>query len=124
MYHRIQAYFAGVKPVFIDGTLYVLLAFFGAVILTFNNDDIYKYVEAHFVFWIKNTSEWMMAVTTAIKMFRSTAYADHLDEAQMKIDGTKPAPILPPVPDPKQQALNKVALEAAIVNKIHEKTLS
>lgn len=102
MYHRIQSYFAGVRPVYIDGTLYVLLALFGAMILTFNNDDIYKYVEAHWVFWVKNCAEWMMAVVTALKMFRSTAYADHLDDKALKDSGMKPAPIQPPIPNTQQ----------------------
>lgn len=81
MYHRIQAYFAGIKPVWIDGTLYVLLALFGAVELTLNNDDIYKYVtDVRLVYWGKNIFAWLLAVTTAIKMFRSTSYADHVND--------------------------------------------
>lgn len=87
--HRIQAYFAGVKPVYIDGTLYVILALFGAVLITFNNDDVYKYVDARWVYWIKNGSEWIVAVTTAIKMFRSTAYADHLDDKALAASDVK-----------------------------------
>lgn len=80
MYHRIQAYFQGIKPVWIDGTFYVLLALFGSIELTFNNDDIYKYVGAVQVFWIKNVLAWMLATVTALKMFRSTTYADHVNE--------------------------------------------
>lgn len=83
MYHRIQAYFAGIKPVWIDGTLYVLLALFGAVELTLNNDDIYKYVtHVSLVYWGKNAVAWTLAVVTAVKMFRSTTYADHVADKE------------------------------------------
>lgn len=129
MLHRIQIYFAGVKPVFIDGGLYVMLAFLGAILITFSNDDIYKYSPMSnyrawptFVHWTKSIDEWMIAVFTALKMFRSTAYADHLNDKQMAKDGTKPAPILPPIPDTKQQTLNAAELQVAITNKLNEIT--
>lgn len=121
MLHRIQTYFAGVKPVYIDGALYVALAFLGAIMITFNNDDVYKYVPyPRIVFWIKSVDEWLIATLTALKMFRSTAYAEHLANKQMEKDGTKPAPVLPPVPDNKQQALNKADLEKAVIDKLNE----
>lgn len=93
MYHRIQAYFAGVKPVWVDGTIYVLLALSAAVGLTFNNDDIYKYVTSvKFVFWTKNMNVWIGATLLAMKMFRSTSYSDHL-ESKVLTDGNTKATI-------------------------------
>lgn len=127
MLRRIQTYFSGIKPVFIDGGLYVMLAFLGAILITFSNDDIYKYSPLSsykawptFVHWTKSTDEWMIAVFTALKMFRSTAYADHLNDKQMAKDGPKPAPILPPVSDTKQQTLNAADLQVAVKNKLDE----
>lgn len=91
MYHRIQAYFADISPIWVDGSLKVLTALFGAVLLTFNNDDIYKYVGAYTVFWIKNLIEWLMTSTVALTLYRSTGYSDHLDAkeaAKNKVSGT------------------------------------
>lgn len=100
MYHRIQAYFAGIQPVWIDGTLYVLLALFGAVELTFNGDDIYKYwLNVKAIYWIKHSLGWIIAGITAVKMFRDKSYADHLKSKALAKEGLKPAPIAPPVVD-------------------------
>lgn len=123
MFHRIQRYFSDIKPVWIDGSLYVALAFLGAIMITFNNDDVYKYFPYPVaVFWVKSIDEWTIAALTAIKMFRSTAYADHLDNKAMKDAGLKPAPILPPVVDKLQQTLNEEQLKQTIIDKINEKS--
>ena len=75
MYHRIQEYFSGISPVWIDGTLYVLLALFGAIELTFNSEDIYKYFNyVTAIYWIKHTVGWLIALITAIKMFRDKSF--------------------------------------------------
>jgi hypothetical protein len=67
-----------VKPVILDGFLYVLIALFTAMEATFSNDDSFKYVNPFLLFWAKTVFEWALAACVALKMFRSTSYADHL----------------------------------------------
>lgn len=68
----------GLKPVHIDGTLYVLIGMFGAINTVFTTDDAYKYVNAYCIFWIKAAVDIALAGVGSLKMFRSTTYAEHL----------------------------------------------
>lgn len=79
MLAKIQKYFINIKPVYIDGSLYVLIALFGAMEATFNNDEVYKYVNVYVIFWMKQIIIWSLAIVGALKMFRSTSYSDHVD---------------------------------------------
>lgn len=79
----IKALFA-LRPVVIDGLLYVCIAMFLAMEATFSSDDAYKYVNSHFIFWAKAFVGWLGAGAGALKMFRSTTYSDHLKSQQDK----------------------------------------
>lgn len=85
------------KPVVIDGLLYVCIALFLAMEATFSSDDVYKYVNAHFIFWAKALVGWMGAAAGALKMFRSTTYSDHLanEKTTKTIVGAEVAPTIP-----------------------------
>lgn len=125
MYHRIQAYFAGVKPVWVNGTLYVLLALFGAMELTFNSDEVYKYFPyPHYVWTIKQLLAWSVAIVTALKMFMDKSFADHEKEKELKAAGLKPAPPQPPVLDKNslvnqpEQTAQQTTETATVENKL------
>ena len=84
-----QKYLASISPVFIDGTLYALIAWF-----TFNQsylggDEAAKYIEPETKFWLNWVIGSSASLFAAIKMFRSTTYAEH--QAEIK-NGTKTAP--------------------------------
>lgn len=68
------------KPVHLDGLLYILIAVFGAMQLTLTSDDVYKYCNPYFVFYAKSIVGICAAAVGALKMFRSNSYADHQKE--------------------------------------------
>lgn len=65
-----------VKPVHIDGTLYVSMAVFLAIQSYFTSEEAYKYVNPYAIFWIKGVCAVVGAAAGALKMFRSRTYAD------------------------------------------------
>ena len=77
MLRGLSNYFAAIPAVFIDGTLYVLIAVFGVIQTVFTTEEAYKYVNPHVLFWGKASFGAMLAGVTALKMFRSSSYADH-----------------------------------------------
>lgn len=81
---RIQKYLAGVKPVFLDGLLYILIAAFGTMSTIFSGEEAYKYVNPFLLFWIKAVCGILLACVSALKMFRSRSYADHADDKAEK----------------------------------------
>lgn len=77
MIKAFQKYLYSLPPVFIDGILYAMIAWF-----TFNQsylggDEAAKWIEPETKFWIN----WMIGsgatIFAAIKMFRSTTFAEH-----------------------------------------------
>lgn len=75
---RIQKYFTGIKPVTIDGALYVLLAIFGFMQVFITQDDAYKYWNIYMLYYTKFLTGMLLAAVTALKGFRSTEYGKHL----------------------------------------------
>ncbi len=87
MLASIQKYLASLPPVFIDGTLYALIAWF-----TFNQsylggDEAAKYIEPEFKFWLNWIVGSGATVFAAIKMFRSTTFSEHKEEEKKKSTG-------------------------------------
>lgn len=78
MTRKALTWLVNVPPVFIDGTLYTLVAMFVALQGIFSSEEAYKYVNAYALFWGKSVVSVLAAGLTALKMFRSTSYADHL----------------------------------------------
>lgn len=78
------------KPVFLDGLLYVLIAVFIFEQEFLSSDEAYKYVSPYVIFWSKFIIGTSAAATQALKMFRSTSYSDHLknqaDNKQKQIE--------------------------------------
>ncbi len=66
-----------IKPVVIDGFLYVVIAICGTITAILTSDEVYKYMNPYFVFYFKGTNEILAAGATALKMYRSTSYSDH-----------------------------------------------
>ena len=75
---RLQNYFTNIRPVTVDGTLYVLIALFGYMQATMSSEEAYKYASPHLLYWSKFSVGALLAVVSALKMFRSTSYSEHL----------------------------------------------
>lgn len=79
----LQRYFAKVSPMFVDGTLYALIALFGYLNGYFGSDDAAKYIDAKTLFYLNGLVGGLGATFLAIKMFRSTQYAEHVDKKEL-----------------------------------------
>lgn len=75
----LRRFFPATKPVVIDGWLYVTIAVSGAVGTFLGSDECYKYVDAYIIFYTKCGSGLLLQAANALKMFRSTGYAQHLE---------------------------------------------
>lgn len=73
------------KPVYVDGLLYVLIGLFGAMEATFNDDTAYKYFNPYVLYFCKNIIIWCLAIVSALKMFRSTTFSDHLEKQKVDL---------------------------------------
>lgn len=87
----------GLKPVHVDGVLYVCIAVFVALQTWISSDDAFKYVNPYVIFYSKGVCAIMGAGAGALKMFRSTAYSDSLKDKQNAVDNPTP-PAQPPKP--------------------------
>lgn len=65
------------KPVSLDGWIYVVIAVAGALRISLGSDEAAKYVTAVELFWIKLIVDSVGAGFLALKMYRSTAFADY-----------------------------------------------
>lgn len=63
-----------------DGIIYALIALFGALSASMGSDEAAKWLEPETLFWTRVLSNNATAVLLAVKMFRSTAYANYLKE--------------------------------------------
>lgn len=66
-----------IPAVWIDSNLYMIVAFFGSWQLSFASDDAEKYITGEMLFWLKGSVASLAATALALKMFRSTQFADH-----------------------------------------------
>lgn len=73
-----------VKPVVLDGALYVMIATLGVMEATFSSEDSYKYVNIYVIFWLKHILGWGLAAVSALAMFRNKAYGEHVKAQQEK----------------------------------------
>jgi hypothetical protein len=89
MLARLQKYFSGIPPMFIDGTLYFLIAVFQFLQNAFGAEEAATIMSATFLFWTKMAIGATAAGLLAIKLFRSTAYADHVENKDNPIDAVK-----------------------------------
>ena len=63
------------KPVHIDGILYVLIAVSGSAIASLSTDEAVKLISPETIFWVKFLNEAIGAGALALKTYRSTSYA-------------------------------------------------
>jgi len=77
------------KSAFIDGWLYVTIAFFGYWASGLGDDEAAKYLGAETLFWTRRICGSIGAALLALKMFRSTAFAEHLANGK---PATPPSP--------------------------------
>ncbi len=62
----------------IDGTTYVLLAAVTALAAAMGSDEAAKWLEPKTLFWVRTWCTVASGSLLAIKLFRSTSYANHL----------------------------------------------
>ncbi len=67
-----------IPPVVIDGVIYAGIALLGFLSTQFNTDDAAKFISPFWLFWIKTFCGASAATLLAIKLYRSTGYAEHL----------------------------------------------
>lgn len=72
----------------IDGAIYVAIAFCGSVAASLSSDDAAKYINANLLWWFKNSFVAAGAALLALKMYRSTQYAED-KQKQKVIEDTK-----------------------------------
>jgi hypothetical protein len=90
------------SPVFIDGATYVAIALFAALAAEFGTDEAAKYISPMALFWIRLACGTISASLLALKMFRSTAFAEAVAEKKNgngNGNGHAPTPV-PPDPAP------------------------
>lgn len=92
MIQYLANYFKRVPPMFIDGLLYLLIGWFTFNQAYFGGDEAAKYIQPETKFWIN----WLIGsgavICTSIKMFRSTAFAEHKQSTGQTNFITKPNP--------------------------------
>lgn len=89
-------YFSQIPSVFIDGGIYVCISVLTFLSMQFGSDEAAKYISATTLFWLKLIIGGSSAGFLAIKMFRSTQFAEH-QQAKKDLEGestatTKPFP--------------------------------
>lgn len=65
------------KPVTLDGWIYIVLAVCTAMAATFSSDEAAHYVIPLLLFVLKSITSWTAAGALALKLYRSTAFADY-----------------------------------------------
>lgn len=68
------------KPVVLDGWLWVIIGGSGAAIAELGSETAFKYINPYILFWAKFFFSVQLASATSLKTYRSTAYAKHLDD--------------------------------------------
>lgn len=74
-----------IPSAYIDGYLYVGIAFFGALTASFGSDEANKFISSEILFWLRVFCGATSAGLLALKMFRSDSFANH--KAAMKAQG-------------------------------------
>lgn len=88
MIRRMSNYFSTVPSAFIDGFVYCILAVVPPTIAWLMSDQTAKYVSPFWIWLVVGVLTIFNALILAIKMFRSTAFADHKNEKKASGDTT------------------------------------
>lgn len=116
MINWIMKKYGNVKPVVIDGFLYVIIAMGGSVEISLTSDDCYKYMNAYVIWYSKVLVAVFIAGATALKMYRSTSYKEHRDAVDAK-DSLN-------IPDSKQTITQQQTTTVETKTNETEKTIS
>lgn len=87
MIRQLSLYFAGISPAFIDGLTYVMIAFFGAIAAALSSDEAAKFILPTVLFWSRTVCQAIGAALLALKMFRSTTFAEHVEQKKQESNG-------------------------------------
>ena len=70
-------YLSKIPTVWLEGILYCIIAVFGFLQTQLATEEATKFISPTTLFWVKTVVGAMSAGALAVKMFRSTAFADH-----------------------------------------------
>lgn len=84
MINWIMKRYGKVKPVVLDGFLYVVMAMGGALEAILTSKEVYDYMLPWIVFYMKMGLATFIAGAGALKMYRSKQYSEHRDEEDAK----------------------------------------
>ncbi len=84
MIKRMSIYFGSISPVFLDGSLYALLAVFGSWLGILSSETARTIIGAKTLFWVTSGFTTLNSGLLAIKMFRSTTFAEHRQDKKDK----------------------------------------
>ncbi len=79
----------GIPPVFIDGTIVVLIAFLTFWETAVSGDEAAKYISAILIFWLKHTIGSLAIVLVTLQSFRSRIFSDHLKKKEQNENNTQ-----------------------------------
>ena len=82
-------YLSSISSVFLDGLLYIGIAMMGFCISFFASDDATMFIKPTALFWLKGTFGCGSAGLLALKLYRSTSYAHHLEAKDEKQNETE-----------------------------------
>lgn len=80
MIRWMHKYFSGIPPVVTDGFIIVMVQALTFLSVQFATDEAAKFISATTLFWTKVVVGELVSIFLAIKMYRSTAFAQHQDE--------------------------------------------
>jgi len=89
MIARLATYLSTVPAVFIDGLIYILLALTAANGAFLGSDNAAKYISPQVLFYLQWSNDGGGAMLLALKMFRSTAFAEHQKSKETESDKIK-----------------------------------
>lgn len=79
MIRYLYRYTKDIPAIWLDGCLYVAVAVFMFLQNQFGSDEAAKYVSPHGLFWITTIVGALGAGALALKLFRSSSYAEHIE---------------------------------------------
>lgn len=77
MIRAVSNYLSSIPAIFIDGTLYCMIAWLVFSQAYLGGDEAAKWIAPLIKFWINYSIGSLAAMAGALKMFRSTAYGEH-----------------------------------------------
>jgi len=88
MIRSAQLYFSSLPSVFLDGLIYVLIAIFGFNQSVLSSDEAIKFIAPWLLFMLKWLNGGAAAGLLAMKLFRSTAFAEHQQKKEAERKGS------------------------------------